>query len=79
MLFDYNRGTRVDKRGDSSRAIIEHLRTNNLHNNNVRLGFFKNPNVNKLIGLDEESGLREIFGVHHIKCYLFDNDILLSG
>lgn len=79
MLFDYNRGTRMDRKNESSKHIIEHLRVNNLHNHNIKLGFFKNPNVNKFLGLDDESGLREIFGVHHIKCYLFDNDILLSG
>lgn len=29
--------------------------------------------------MDDESGIREIFGVHHMKFYIFDDDIIFSG
>jgi len=60
-------------------SVLEGLKKENLHNNNVKLAFYYHPNSNKLFSLDTESGIREIFGVHHMKFYVFDNDVILSG
>ena len=30
-------------------------------------------------GRFSESGIREIFGVHHIKAHVFDDDVLITG
>ncbi|KRX07518.1 hypothetical protein PPERSA_11067 [Pseudocohnilembus persalinus] len=79
LLFDYGRGTRMNRKNESTQTMVQHLKTTNLINNNIKIGFFRNPDVNPVINLDTDSGLREIFGVHHIKCYLFDDDILISG
>ena len=39
-----------------------------------------NPNVPRVfVNADIAEGLREIFGVHHMKIYIFDNNILISG
>ena len=32
-----------------------------------------------LKGRFSESGFREIFGVHHIKAHVFDNNVLITG
>ncbi|KAL4456970.1 hypothetical protein ABPG74_014608 [Tetrahymena malaccensis] len=79
MLMDYMRGNRVNKKQESSRTLVENLKKDNLHNNNVKLAFYYNPSTNKILSLDSESGLREIFGVHHMKFYVFDDDIVLTG
>jgi len=59
--------------------MVEELKTSNLHNNNIRLAFYKNPNTPRIFNTYEDSGLREIFGLHHIKLYIFDNDVIVSG
>lgn len=73
------KGTRVNRRLESSRSLLENLKRENLHNNNIKLAFYFNPLANKFLSLDFESGLREIFGVHHMKFYVFDNDVILTG
>ena len=37
------------------------------------------PDTGILKGKMSESPLREIFGVHHIKAHVFDNNILITG
>ena len=59
--------------------MVEELKTSNHHNNNIRLGFYKNPNTPRIFNTYEDSSLREIFGLHHMKLYIFDNDVMISG
>lgn len=51
----------------------------NLHNPNIKLAFFRNPSASSFASFWEESGFREIFGTHHMKINIFDNNVLLSG
>ena len=37
------------------------------------------PDTGMLKGKYSESPLREIFGVHHIKAHVFDNNVLVTG
>jgi len=80
FLMDFMRGTRVGSDGESSLSIVSPLKTENLHNPNVKLAFYCNPSHgSKLFRFYNESGLREVFGVHHMKFYVFDDNVLLSG
>ena len=35
--------------------------------------------VNKFLYDLNDNPLREIFGVHHMKYYIFDNDVIITG
>jgi len=51
----------------------------NLHNSNIKLAFFRNPSASTLTHLQTQSGFREIFGTHHMKINIFDNNVLITG
>jgi hypothetical protein len=70
---------RVDKMGESSYTLLSPLKYDNPHNKNIQIGFFRVPSNNHLFSIDQESGLGELLGVHHIKYYVFDNDVILTG
>lgn len=40
---------------------------------------FQHPDVGFFHGGSIKGGLREIFGVHHIKAAVFDNNVILTG
>ena len=40
---------------------------------------FQHPDVGKFKGSSINKGYREIFGVHHIKAAVFDDDVILTG
>ena len=78
LLMDYMRGTRLNRDGKSSKSQVEVLK--NKHPlKKVRIGFFHMPDTGFFKGKYSESPLREIFGVHHIKAHVFDNNILMTG
>jgi len=79
MLFDLQRGTRLNSDGESSRTLLTPLKMDNRHNPHLNIAFFKNPNMNRIISVLGQSGFREIFGTHHMKIYIFDNNVLISG
>jgi hypothetical protein len=70
---------RTDKMGESSHTLLTPLKNDNPQNNNIQIGFFKVPSSNRFLSMDQESGLGELLGVHHIKYYVFDNDVILTG
>ena len=79
VLLDYMRGTRIHpKTRESSLTMLKELKTEH-YRKNVRIGFFHMPDTGLLKGKYSESALREIFGVHHIKAHVFDNNVLLTG
>jgi CDP-diacylglycerol---glycerol-3-phosphate 3-phosphatidyltransferase len=43
------------------------------------VGFYHNPDTGMLKGKMSNSPLREIFGVHHMKAHVFDNNVLITG
>jgi CDP-diacylglycerol--glycerol-3-phosphate 3-phosphatidyltransferase len=45
----------------------------------MRVGFYHNPDTGLLKGKSMNGPLREIFGVHHVKAYVFDDTTILSG
>ena len=78
ILLDYMRGTRIGRDGSSSLDLIKQLRLKNF-NRQVRLGFYHNPDTGMLKGKFSSSPLREIFGVHHMKAHVFDNNVMITG
>ena len=45
----------------------------------LRVGFFHMPDTGMIKGRFSESAIREVFGVHHIKAHIFDNNVLITG
>lgn len=76
--MDYMRGTRIGRDGNSSLGLLKQLKLNNF-NKSVRLGFYHNPDTGMLKGKFSNSPLREIFGVHHMKAHVFDNNVMITG
>ena len=73
------RGTRIhSKSGESSLSLLKPLKVDNFKRN-VRVGFFHMPDTGFFQGKYFDSPLREIFGVHHIKAHVFDNNVLITG
>lgn len=73
------RGTRINsKDGLSSLQILRPLKEKHLMRN-IRLGFFHNPDTGVLKGKYSSGPMREIFGVHHIKAHVFDNNVMITG
>lgn len=78
--MDYYRGTRRDKKNHST--PIDHflnLRMANLFAHNMKLGLMRHPFLPYIANRFEESAAREIFNVHHMKWYIFDNKVILTG
>ena len=49
-------------------------------NSNNNIGFFEVPKIPKIIRyFGGNSGIKEIFGCHHMKYNVFDNDIIITG
>ena len=78
MLMDYMRGTRINRDGQSSYLMLRGLKEKH-YQKNVRCGFYHNPDTGYLKGKGANSPLREIFGVHHIKAHVFDDNVLITG
>ena len=78
MLLDFMRGTRLSKNGESSLTMLKPLRQASFKKK-VRVGFFHMPDTGLMKGRFSESPLREIFGVHHIKAHVFDDNVLITG
>ena len=45
----------------------------------MKIGFFSPPLRNPLLFDNNHTAIREIFGVHHMKFYIFDNNVLITG
>ena len=78
MLMDYMRGTRANKKGESSQTVLSPLKLDNF-DKQVRLGFYHNPDTGMLKGKYSSGPTKEIFGVHHMKLNVFDNNVLITG
>ena len=78
LLLDYMRGTRLSKGGESSLTVLKALKME-AWRKKVRVGFFHMPDTGILRGRFSESAIREIFGVHHIKAHVFDDNVLITG
>lgn len=78
FLQDYMRGTRIGRDGESSLSMVKGLKLNNF-NREVRCGFYHNPDTGILKGKFSQGPMREVFGVHHMKAHVFDNNLLITG
>ena len=78
MLFDFMRGTRTNRNGDSTQTLLRPLKQKH-YQRDLRMGFYHNPNTGWLKGKASNGPLREIFGVHHIKAHVFDSNVLITG
>ena len=79
IILDYLRGIRPDKNGESSMSMLSDLYVKNINHKFLRFGFFNHPNkVNKYFKFFHTSA-KEVFGVHHIKAHVFDNNVLITG
>ena len=78
LLLDYMRGTRIGRDGSSSVQMLKPLKLDNF-NRPIRVGFYHNPDTGLFKGKFSNSPLREIFGVHHMKAHVFDNNVLITG
>ena len=78
LLMDYMRGTRIGRDGDSTLGHLKPIKVENF-NRPVRVGFYHNPETGLLKGKFANGPLREIFGVHHMKLNVFDNNVLITG
>ncbi|CAK5081236.1 unnamed protein product [Meloidogyne enterolobii] len=74
FLLDYFRGTRGEP-NDSSTAILKPL----LENKNVQVSLFHTPEMRGLLKFLLPGRLNEIIGVQHMKFFIFDDSIIISG
>lgn len=73
ILLDYFRGTRGI---ESSASIVAPLLS---YGNRVSLRFFHTPQFKGISKQILTGKYREIIGLMHLKCYSFDDDIILTG
>ena len=78
MVLDYMRGTRVNRDGVSSYSMMKGFKESHF-TKNVRVGFFHHPDTGLLKGKYSSGPMKEIFGVHHIKSNVFDNNVIITG
>jgi CDP-diacylglycerol---glycerol-3-phosphate 3-phosphatidyltransferase len=73
------RGTRIVKDGTSTHDLLIPLKRE-FFSHKVKVGFWHHPDTGVIKGkLAQTNPLREIFGVHHIKAHVFDNNVMITG
>jgi CDP-diacylglycerol---glycerol-3-phosphate 3-phosphatidyltransferase len=78
FLMDYMRGTRIGRDGDSTYNMLKGLKVKH-YQRDLRCGFWHNPDTGFVKGKGSNGPLREVFGVHHIKAYVFDSNVVITG
>ncbi|KAL7071511.1 hypothetical protein ACQ4LE_009607 [Meloidogyne hapla] len=74
FILDYFRGTRGEP-NNSSTSILSPL----LENKNARVSLFHTPEMRGLLKYLLPGRLSEVIGVQHMKFFIFDNSIIISG
>ena len=77
VLIDYFRGTRIDKNGQSTLSLLLPLYLK--YPDRFTLHLYHTPNINNFLKLIVPSRFIEGFGLQHMKLYLFDNSLIVSG
>jgi CDP-diacylglycerol--glycerol-3-phosphate 3-phosphatidyltransferase len=77
LLVDYNRGTRGAR--STQTMLSELLSTSSACNSQLRAFFYHTGNLRGLMHRVMPARVNEIFGVQHIKAFVFDDEVLLSG
>ncbi|KAL9647417.1 hypothetical protein ABK040_006780 [Willaertia magna] len=78
ILLDYLRGTRLSQDNKSSLNILLPLITK-YGLNRINISFYHTPNLNGIWKRILPQRVNEIIGVQHMKLYIFDNNLLISG
>ena len=73
------RGTRPDKQGVSSMSMLSDIYMKNINHKFLRFGLFNHPNQVNKWGQGIQTSVKEVFGVHHIKAHVFDNNVMITG
>jgi CDP-diacylglycerol--glycerol-3-phosphate 3-phosphatidyltransferase len=76
ILIDYFRGTRIDPSGDSSASLLRSLKEK--FPDRVIIALFQTPCNPYLLAI-APARFNEGIGLQHIKAYIFDNDLIISG
>ena len=76
ILIDYLRGTRKEKGTDSIHMLKQLV---SKFPNRSRLFLYHTPRLNGIWKAIVPQRINEIVGVQHIKAYIFDDDLLISG
>ena len=79
LVFDYFRGTRLDKSGISTYKMMKKLKEESSYPQNLTLSFFRHNDTSDSYPLIRTSGLIEAFGTFHSKIAIFDNDVIITG
>lgn len=74
FLLDYLRGSRGQP---SSRTMVQHLL--NKHQDRFKLHLYHTPNLRGVLKYLGPERFNEVMGLQHMKIYIFDNDLVLSG
>ncbi|KAN0022834.1 hypothetical protein ACTFIU_005575 [Dictyostelium citrinum] len=77
ILLDGLRGTRIGVDKESSATILDELL--NLYSDRVTISMYHTPDLNGILKKVLPPRINETIGVQHIKTYVFDDDLLLSG
>jgi CDP-diacylglycerol--glycerol-3-phosphate 3-phosphatidyltransferase len=73
VLLDYSRGLRGEK---NSKTLLQKLI--NSYSNRFNLFLYQTPNLRGIYKLFPERS-KEIFGVMHMKIYIADDTLVISG
>ncbi|KAM9966021.1 hypothetical protein ACTFIR_006209 [Dictyostelium discoideum] len=77
ILLDGLRGTRIGLDKESSATILGELLS--LYSDRVTISMYHTPDLNGILKKVLPPRINETIGVQHIKTYIFDDDLLLSG
>ena len=78
MIMDCSRSTRNMDKNLSSLHTLLPLFDNHNNNPNVNIHLFRTPNLKGIWNYFPERS-KEIVGVHHIKAFIFDDTLIISG
>ncbi len=76
ILLDYCRGTR-DVRGESSCTMLQGLVAGN--RKSCRISLYHTPTLRGFTRSVVPPKVNEVFGLQHIKVYIFDDSVMISG
>ncbi|KAJ2454695.1 CDP-diacylglycerol--glycerol-3-phosphate 3-phosphatidyltransferase [Coemansia sp. RSA 2337] len=78
ILLDCLRGTRSDSRGQSSATLLAPL-VRKYGDERVRVAMYHTPALNGISKRVWPQRYNETFGLQHIKAYVFDDELIVSG
>ncbi|PRP84281.1 phosphatidylglycerophosphate synthase 1 [Planoprotostelium fungivorum] len=78
ILLDALRGTRSNRDGDSSQSLL-YRELSSKFPKNVRCHFFHTPKLHGIMKKLIPPRINEIYGVQHMKIYLFDDNVMTGG